>query len=120
MAYLVAEIALFLLIAVVLGVLVGWLVGKQKEQTAPSYDDDIEVLEGKRRLDRCHREKAVLRRERKQYKEDFEKLNKQASMGDNDNLIATLDAANAQIQALMDDVQIRDDMITALEKNKKK
>lgn len=120
MTYLVIEIALFLLIAVVLGVLVGWWLGKRNKHVAPSYDSDIEVLEGKRRLDRCHREKVVLRRERKQYKEELEKLNKQKSMGDNDNLIATLDAANAQIQALMDDVQMRDDMITALEKNIKK
>ena len=114
MIYLITQIALFLLIAVMLGVFIGWkfLAGKQG---AVEADETEALIASKRRLDQCHQENAKLRRASRQQKDELEKMTKQMKMADSNELASELEAANAQIQALMDDVQMRDDMITALE-----
>jgi len=117
MIYLIAQVALFLLLAVVLGVLLGrWFWGRQGQEPV-EFDETREMIEGKRRLDQCHNENVKLRRELKQSKDNLDRIDQHASMGDDGHLASQLEAANAQIQALMDDVQVRDDMISALEKN---
>ncbi len=118
MFYLIAQIASFLLIATVLGVGLGWWFAKNKQPAEIEYDEDKALIEHKHRLDKCHKENAKLRREAKQHKEQLEKLNAQINIAGDDNLAEKLEAANAQIQALMDDVQMRDDMIIALEKDR--
>lgn len=115
MIYLITQIALYLLLAVLFGVLIGWkfFAGKQ----APVELDESEALiASKRRLDQCHRENAKLRRSAKRQKDELEKITKQMEVTDGSELASELEAANAQIQALMEDVQMRDDMIAALEK----
>ena len=119
MIFLITQIAFFLLLATLIGVGLGWWFAKSKNNAEPIYDEDVAMIENKRRLDQCHKENAKLRREAKQYKEQLEKIKAQAEIGDDEGLAEKLEAANAQIQALMDDVQMRDDMIAALEKNQK-
>lgn len=115
MIYLTMQIALFLLVAVVLGVFIGWIfLAAKHEKVEPDQNEDL--IASKRRLDQCHQENAKLRRASKQHKDELERINKQAAIGEGNNLATELEAANAQIQALMEDVQVRDDMITALEK----
>jgi len=111
------QIALFLLLAMVIGIFIGWrFIGSKPEEA--EVDQSEELIASKRRLDQCHRENAKLRRASKQHKDELEKINKQMAMEGDADIAAQLEAANAQIQALMDDVQMRDDMITALEKQK--
>jgi len=98
-----------------IGVLIGWKFSGGK-QRVEEIDESEELIASKRRLDRCHRENSKLRRACKQQKDKLEQMSKKAELGSDTEMAAQLEAANAQIQALMDDVQMRDDMITALEK----
>lgn len=116
MVYLITQIALFLLLAVLMGLFIGWWFWARGEQPVAESSNDIEVIESKRRLDQCHRENAKLRREGKQYKDDLDRLNARIAMDDDGDLAAKLDVANAKIQALMEDVQMREDTIAVLEK----
>lgn len=119
MLYLISQIALFLALAVILGVISGWWFwGRNAAVADPVLDEDKALIDSKRRLDQCISENAKLRREGKRYKEDLDRLQK-SEPADEHHLTEQLEAANAQIQALMDDVQMRDDMILALEKNQK-
>jgi len=117
MIYLIAQIAVFLLLAALMGVLLGWWFwGRQQAELS---DNSEELIEGKRRLERCHNKNAKLRRELKQCRDDLDKLSHQIEVGDKTELLHQLEDANAQIQALMEDVQMRDDMIIVLQKTPK-
>jgi septal ring factor EnvC (AmiA/AmiB activator) len=118
MIYLIAQIALFLLLAVLSGVLVGWWFWGRK-QCIEQPDNSEEIIEGKRRLDQCHNKNAKLSRDLKQCRDDLDKLSHQIEVGDKAELLCQLEDANAQIQALMEDVQMRDDMIIVLQKHAK-
>ncbi len=119
MIFLIIQIAFFLLLATLIGIGLGWWFAKNKNNDKFLYDKDVAMIENKRRLDQCHKENAKLRREAKQYKEQLEKVEAQVKMSNDVNLAEKLEVANARIQALMDEVQIRDDMISALEKKQK-
>jgi len=117
MIYLIAQIALFLLLAILMGVATGWWFWGRGRVESSDYSG--ELIESKRRLELCNSKSAQLRRELKQCNDDSDKLNHQLEAGDKEELLLELEDASAQIQALMEDVQMRDDMIVVLQQNSK-
>lgn len=118
MIYLVAQISLFILIATLLGALLGWWFrGRKQGESASSFDEHS--LEDKRRLEQCRREAAALRREAKAQQEMIDRFSHQKSSAphsDDGHLRTQLENAQAKISALMEEVQLRDDTILALQK----
>ncbi|HHC74742.1 MAG TPA: hypothetical protein ENK78_06680 [Thiothrix sp.] len=121
MIYLVAQISLFILIATLLGALLGWWFrGRKQGEMRSSFDEHS--LEDKRRLEQCRREAAALRREAKAQQEMIDRFSRQKgsatrSNPDDSHLRTQLETAQAKITALMEEVQLRDDTIIALQKD---
>jgi chromosome segregation ATPase len=119
MFYLVSQIALILVIAVLAGLAVGWWVrgwlptgGSFAVKTLP--DDPFDA---RFRLEQCHRDNSALRRDLKEAEAQVEKLkgrleNAETSDGD---VQERLEIAEVRVQALLEDLQLRDDTVAALE-----
>ncbi len=125
MFYLVSQMALFLVLAAIAGVGVGWWLyylryqpqfvdgnesaspGSREQQQDRQREDDIFAI--KRRLDQCFDENAKLRRDLK----SAQKASVHAGNGSD----TTTDAAlQDKFKVLLEDLQLRDDTILALEK----
>ncbi|MGV6810587.1 MAG: hypothetical protein ACWA5U_12015 [bacterium] len=120
MIYLVAQISLFILIATLLGALLGWWFrGRKQGEIRSSFDEHS--LEDKRRLEQCRREAAALRREAKAQQEMIDRFSRHKGSAtrshDDSHLRTQLENAQAQIMVLMEEVQLRDDTIIALQKD---
>ena len=119
MFYLVSQIALILAVAVLAGLGVGWWVrgllptgGRLSAKTLP--DDPFDA---RFRLEQCHRDNATLRRDLKEAQELTEKLQtriENSSQQDGD-VLERLETYEIRVQALMEDLQMRDDTLAVLE-----
>lgn len=114
MVYLITQITLFIFIAAALGVILGWWFWGKKAITGIPLDE--ESIETKRKLEQCRRESAALRREAKAQQETIDRFSRQKVELNDESIAAQLESAQARIQALLDEVQLRDDTIHALQK----
>lgn len=118
MLFLILQMAFLLVLALFIGVILGWWLNKLKtKQAIENANPTIEATQGKQfalknQLDKCFDEKRALRLELKTACDDLKKGNL-TKKGDN-----TIQDNNLQekINVLMDDLQLRDDTILALRK----
>ncbi|UOG92734.1 MAG: hypothetical protein L3K52_03150 [Candidatus Thiothrix sulfatifontis] len=118
MFYLTIQIALLLALAVVSGLAIGWWAGNKTAQShtlAPETVDD--PFDARFRLEQCHRENATLRRDLKEAEERAEKLTARLenSTQPDDDVLERLETYEIRVQALLEDLQMRDDTIAVLE-----
>lgn len=113
MVYLLSQMALFLILAALAGMGVGWWSNQLRSRPSvinePNVDDMFAI---KRRLDACFDDNAKLRRNLKSSDSKLLKLSKKAGANDS----ASGSRLTDKVSVLMDDLQLRDDTITALEK----
>ncbi len=118
MFYLTIQIAFLLTIAALIGLAVGWWVcGKMAHTRTQALEASDNPFDARFRLEQCHRDNANLRRELKETEERAEKLNARldnSSQQDND-VLERLETYEIRVQALMEDLQMRDDTIAVLE-----
>jgi len=118
MFYLTIQIALLLALAVVIGLAIGWWAGNKTAQShtlAPETAAD--PFDARFRLEQCHRENATLRRDLKEAEERAEKLTARLenSTQPDDDVLERLETYEIRVQALLEDLQMRDDTIAVLE-----
>lgn len=119
MFYLITQIVFILAIAIILGIGLGWWVRSQSPLTTqtvalPEFDDPFDA---RFRLEQCHRDNAALRRELKEAGERADKLQTRLSKTNVDNnMLERIEAYETRIQALLEDLQMRDDTIAILER----
>lgn len=129
MLYLAIQMAFLLLVSALVGVFIGWWAKRvsQKPNNAGTEesvvldtietDDDVYTL--KSRLDKCFDENASLRRDVKVKQTQLNRLNiryGQVNDANDSSNDTSLDLLHDKVTALMDDLQLRDDTILALEK----
>ena len=115
MLYLALQMAFLLVISALIGVVVGWWVNRFKQKPVVEFDDtgrDEDLYALKNRLDKCFDDNAALRRDLKNKETQVASSDSQSENGDE----KSHGALKVELQALMDDLQLRDDTITALEK----
>lgn len=117
MLYLIGQIGVMLLFATLLGLMLGWWSRglQQPQSTIDSIPASLDPFEARRRLEQCHQENAELRREYKESKEKLERLQERLSNMDDDDVVSRLQSTNERLEALLQDIQWRDDTIAALE-----
>jgi septal ring factor EnvC (AmiA/AmiB activator) len=119
MLYLITQIVLILVAAVLAGLGIGWwsrgklpCISFSASKTLP--DDPFD---SRFRLEQCHRDNATLRRDLKEAEDKLEKL--QVRMENTENtdgdMLEKLETAEIRVQALLEDLQMRDDTIAVLE-----
>ena len=127
MLYLAIQMAFLLLVSALIGITIGWWAKKVSQVPAIDsreksvarldnieMDDDIYVL--KNRLDKCFDENASLRRDVKVKETQLRRLNARSEPIEGVSSDASSEALRDKVIALMDDLQLRDDTILALEK----
>lgn len=120
--------AFLLLVSTLAGVIIGWWAKRVSQPNRKTNEEMLasdamqtqdEVYTLKHKLDKCFDENASLRRDIKTKQTQLNRLNaryeQSAENGDDSNNVA-LDALYDKVKALMDDLQLRDDTILALEK----
>jgi chromosome segregation ATPase len=119
MFYLTAQIAFLLTIASLIGLAVGWWVRNKITQLRPTLSTDAaeNPFDARFRLEQCHRDNATLRRDLKETEERAEKLQTRIDNGtqQDGDMLERLEMYEIRVQALMDDLQMRDDTIAVLE-----
>lgn len=118
MFYLTLQIAFLLAVAVVIGLAMGWWVrGKVLQPSLPGNDLGENPFDARFRLEQCHRDNAALRRDLKETEERAEKLNARLEHGSkqDSDVLERLETYEIRVQALMEDLQMRDDTIAVLE-----
>ena len=122
MTYLVGQIFVIILLATCLGLALGWwsrglmLDEMPPEPSLPSSDEtELDPFGARSRLEQCHRDNASLRRELHEANSQLEAYQKAGELTQQGDMLEQLQAAEARIQALMDDLQARDDSIAVLE-----
>ena len=117
MLYLIVQIAFLLLIAVTAGLGVGWWIRSFIGTHHPAQDALDDPFDARFRLEQCHRDNAALGRDLKDVGERADKL--QSRLDHIENLDTTSleqqEAYEIRIQALLEDLQLRDDTIAGLE-----
>lgn len=117
MLFLILQMSFLLLIAIAIGVILGWWLNKLKSRQAileatPTLDaTQGEQFTLKNQLNKCFEDNSVLRRELKSCQETLAK-----SKGGKAATSVKEGDLQEKINVLMDDLQIRDDMIAALNK----
>lgn len=117
MLYLIGQISGILLLATLMGLALGWWSRglRLPQSTVDSIPMSLDPFESRHRLEQCHQENAELRRELKESKEKLERLQERLSDIDDDDVVSRLQSANDRLEALLQDIQWRDDTIAALE-----
>ncbi|WGZ94569.1 MAG: hypothetical protein QJT81_00860 [Candidatus Thiothrix putei] len=118
MFYLTIQIAFLLTLAIFIGVAIGWwIANKLKQSPALPQETSDNPFDARFRLEQCHRENATLRRDLKETEERAEKLNARLdnSTQHDDDVLERLETYEIRLEALMEDLQMRDDTIAVLE-----
>ena len=116
MFFLVLQMAFLLVIALLIGVILGWWLNKLKtRQLIADANPTIDATQGqqfalKNQLNKCFEDNAVLRRELKAARENAEKAKISTTNNQYD------DNLQEKFNVLLDDLQLRDDTISALTK----
>lgn len=119
MLYLTIQIAFLLTISSLIGLGIGWWLCNKTTQTRstrmPETSDN--PFDARFRLEQCHRDNATLRRDLKEAEERTEKLQARLenSSQQESDVLERLEMYEIRVQALMDDLQMRDDTIAVLE-----
>lgn len=120
MIYLMIQIGFLLVLAAAFGVAVGWWVrGKTPDRERSPFNElPDNPFDARFRLEQCHRDNATLRRELKDMEERAEKLQSRYDSTDHidDGILERLETAEIRAQALLEDLQVRDDTIQVLER----
>lgn len=120
MFYLASQMALLLLIAVIMGLLLGWWSRRSVADMVSDGEDEqgSRFFEARSRLEQCHRDNATLRREIQEANEQIKQLSARLTnaSGDENDMMMRLEAAEARSEALTEDLQLRDDTIAVLER----
>jgi uncharacterized protein YneF (UPF0154 family) len=117
MLFLILQMAFLLVIALFIGVILGWWLNKLKtKQAIENANPTIEATQGKQfalksQLDKCFDEKRALRLELKSVCDDLKK----GKIVETDTTIKDCNLQE-KVNVLMDDLQLRDDTILALRK----
>lgn len=118
MFYLTVQIAFLLVLAVICGIAIGWWVNHKMVQSRSLIQETAEnPFDARFRLEQCHRDNATLRRDLKDAEERVEKLTARLenSTQPDDDVLERLEAYEIRVQALLEDLQMRDDTLAALE-----
>lgn len=119
MLYLIGQITIFLVIATLGGLVLGWWGRGLRQHQLPITALPVtpDPFEARSRLEQCHRDNANLRRDLKEAADHLVKVQAQlASVGSDTELVVRLQAAEERVNALLQDLQWRDDTIAALER----
>ncbi len=120
MTYLILQIAFILAVATLAGLSVGWWLRGKTEVGGPHLlrDASEDPFDARFRLEQCHRDNATLRRDLKEAEELTEKLQHRLenTSDSQTDVLERLEAYETRVQALMDDLQMRDDTIAVLER----
>ena len=115
MLYLALQMAFLLVISTLIGVVVGWWINRLKQKPVVECDDtvrDEDLYALKSRLDKCFDDNAALRRDLKGKEARLDSSDIGTKSGSEESQVML----NNKVAALMDDLELRDDTITALEK----
>ena len=117
MLYLTGQIFLVVALAAFIGLILGWwsrgLMTDIQEENTPT--EDVDPFGARSRLEQCHRDNSELRRELKDTQEQLEQLKKSADLAQDKDIMDRLQTAESRVEALMEDLQSRDDTIAVLE-----
>ena len=119
MLYLIGQIFFVVLLAVGAGLLTGWWFrGLVTEVRHETVRDELgnDPFGARSRLEQCHRDNATLRRDLKQSQDELEHLKRIGKLAVDEDIMERLGATEARMDALLQDLQQRDDTIAALEK----
>lgn len=121
MFYLITQMAFFLIVAVLAGLAAGWWIrSKTVPDKLPGTDAADDPFDARFRLEQCHRDNAALRRSLKDNEAQLEKANQRLKHSEkkdgDDDIMERLDTCEIRVQALLEDLQVRDDTIAAMEK----
>ncbi|CAA6821552.1 MAG: Unknown protein [uncultured Thiotrichaceae bacterium] len=121
MFYLTMQILLIIILATLLGLGLGWwsrglMADIRQEKSDTEGEKEIDPFAARSRLEQCHNDNAGLRRDLKELEEQLESFErvKQLNQEDSD-LLEQIKSAELRAEALMGDIQERDDTIAILE-----
>lgn len=83
---------------------------------ATESESETDPFGARSRLEQCHRDNAALRRDLRETEEQLEQMQKAKELTREGDMVGRLQAAEVRTQALLDDLQVRDDTIAVLEK----
>ena len=119
MLYLIGQILVIVLVATFAGLGLGWwsrgLMADLRPQATES-ESETDPFGARSRLEQCHRDNAALRRDLRETAEQLEQMQKAKELTREGDMVGRLQAAEVRAQALLDDLQVRDDTIAVLEK----
>ncbi|MFZ1570245.1 MAG: hypothetical protein WAT29_15625 [Thiolinea sp.] len=119
MLYLIGQILVIVLVATFAGLGLGWwsrgLMADLRPQATES-ESETDPFGARSRLEQCHRDNAALRRDLRETEEQLEQMQKAKELTREGDMVGRLQAAEVRTQALLDDLQVRDDTIAVLEK----
>ncbi|WP_298608103.1 hypothetical protein [uncultured Thiothrix sp.] len=119
MLYLIGQILVIVLVATFAGLGLGWwsrgLMADLRPQ-ATNNEEETDPFGARSRLEQCHRDNAALRRDLRETEDQLEQLRKAKELTREGDMVGRLQAAEGRVQALLDDLQVRDDTIAVLEK----
>lgn len=120
MLYLTMQILLVIVVATLLGLFLGWwsrgLMADIQPEEGYTSAGEADPFGARSRLEQCHRDNAELRRDLKELEEQLEQMERVENLGREESaLLEQLQAAELRAEALMEDIQARDDTIAILE-----
>jgi len=117
--YLIGQILVIVLVATFAGLGLGWwsrgLMADLRPQ-APQNEEESDPFGARSRLEQCHRDNAALRRDLRETQDQLEQVQKTKELTREGDMVGRLQTAEVRVQALLDDLQVRDDTIAVLEK----
>ncbi|PID49240.1 MAG: hypothetical protein CR991_07610 [Proteobacteria bacterium] len=119
MIYLVGQIFLIIWVAAFIGLILGWwsrgLTETAQETVLPMPSDtELDPFGARTRLEQCHRDNASLRRELHDVQQQLVQWKQADELAQRGDVLEQLQQNEARINALMDDLQERDDTIAIL------
>lgn len=122
MFYLTMQILLIIILATLLGLGLGWWsrglmadIRKEESDNAKN-EEEIDPFAARSRLEQCHNDNAGLRRDLKELEEQLENFERvQQHSREDGNLLEQIKSSELRAEALMADIQERDDTIAILE-----
>lgn len=121
MFYLTMQILLVVILATLLGLGLGWwsrglMADIRKEESNTNSEEEIDPFAARARLEQCHNDNAGLRRDLKELEAQLENFERAKHLNQEDSdLLEQIKAAELRTEALMADIQQRDDTIAILE-----
>lgn len=115
MLYLASQMIVFISLAVLFGLFVGWWFFRVYSNNQSYYNEAVsndDIVAVKHRLDNCFDENVILRRDLKSSRDKLSKL----SEVDDESTQGSRSELNEKIKVLLEDLQMRDDTILVLEK----